>query len=69
MHAIHHLVLAAGPKLEEELVGRRGEGWGLLYCETFFRKSWIYAITLETSLAASAETENACATLPSVPLL
>lgn len=34
-------------------------GGGALYCEPFFRKCWIYAITLESSLAVSVEAENA----------
>lgn len=40
---------------------------GLLYCETLFRKSWIYAITLESSLAASAELKMHVPRYPAFP--
>lgn len=52
------------PELEE-LVGR----WGLLYCEPCFRKSWIYAFTLERNLEASDETKTTNAMASSVSLL
>lgn len=49
----HDLMLTTSPELEEELVGRKAVVVvGFLYYESLFllyRKSWIYALTLESS--------------------
>lgn len=63
---IHHLVSAAGPGMGEELVGR----WGFCIVSLFFFLERAgFMLTLKTSLAASAESENAHAVSPRMSLL